>query len=383
MAALNAPRMREINRALILNYVRQSPVTRTELAERTGLTRAAISQVVADLIAAGIVVEGHQVEKAGAGRRQVKLFINLDAMYFGGVCLNRGSSWVGLINLRGDLIAEEQMEADFASADEGVDRFAWALDRQIARAGVPRERVRSVGIAAPGPVDYRNGVVRNPPNFALWHGYPLAQALSMRTGLRAVLDNISVAQAIEQKYLGAGRELSDFMVINFNDGIGSAIVLGGQLYRGARGQGSEIGHASIDMNGPQCACGNQGCLERYAAIDALLRDSPFADWKQVVDSYQESVQARRIVFHMARYLSTAIVNAMNLLDLQRVILTGDVAYRPDELLQLANRMVSARSIGSLQEKVIVAGPQVSLARTAAMPAFVSIYGDNEKKEIRI
>ena len=170
MRAINASAMRQYNRRMLLNEIRRQPVSRAELAERTHLTRASVTQIIEELIGEGLVVEGASVERSRLGRRSTLLNINPSAGAILGVNLSRGQCDVGAVDLLGTVLRYRVLPVPGRSADDLLDEIAEHL------AGLRREltaegfRVFAAGFCAPGPLEPRTGLMLNPPNFKAWHG---------------------------------------------------------------------------------------------------------------------------------------------------------------------------------------------------------------------
>ena len=374
--ATNAATMRASNRKLVLNLIRLKPISRVELAEQTRLTRASITQIVDELIAEGLV-EAASVEARGTlGRRRTQLALRRDARLVFGVNIRRSRCYVGAIDLYGDVRSEARIPLAGKSVDQAASDIAAAIDAQIGELAVPRERLAGLGVCAPGPVDYRRGIILNPPNFAAWHGAEICARLREATGLAAALEKDTNARALEEKYFGAAQDISNFMLVQIDEGVGSGVMVDDKLYRGARGLGTEIGHTSIRFDGPVCGCGGRGCLENYLRIPALLQGSRFASWHELSEA-AEADDAARLLDRAAEYLATALVNAINLYDLEKVLLTGDVSDGPDALLRRVNERVRARALtrsAAGETPVAAAGPAAPV-RTGAMAALHELFQD--------
>jgi predicted NBD/HSP70 family sugar kinase len=205
-------------------------------------------------------------------------------------------------------------------------------------------------VGAPGPLDAVSGTILNPPDFACWHDVPVVSGLARHLSLPVFLDNNASALALAERNLGLGSELDGFLLLVVDSGVGAGIVIHDELYRGNGGFGSEIGHTSIAMEGRPCSCGHRGCLERYAAIPEILGQlsasaRPAASWEEVVDRAMEGdADCLALVDREASYLAVAIVNAMNLLELEAVVLAGAVRYRPALLLERLAPYVRERAM---------------------------------------
>ncbi len=338
MRRLNSAEMKAENRSRVLSCVRAEPLSRADLARRTGLTRAAITGIVDGLIADGLIVEGARAE-APVGRSPILLEVRPQARFAAGLNISREGYVLGLVDLCGDVTVAQTYAADeFASPDEALDFLCEELKRLTA--AHRGDRFLGVGITAPGPLDAAAGRILHPPNLAFWEDFPVADALADRWGCPVRLENNAKALALAEKDYGAGRALGSFLELVVDTGIGAGIVLDGTLFRGTSGFGSELGHCSVDLHGPLCSCGNRGCVELYAAIPNILRYAQtqgmcFSSWEALVDAAEGGdASARGVVEQEAAYLACAATNAVNLFDLAGVVLAGTVTYRHALLAEL-------------------------------------------------
>lgn len=317
--ATNANTMKERNKRLVLDLIRQAKLSRAEIAAVTGLTKPAVSVIIEDLICRGIVLETPSTVTS-VGRRPLILTLNKDAGYAIGVNITRLVFTVGLINLHGEILNQEthSIAPDIQSTLNAIEAAVW---RQMQHA--KQDKLLGIGVTTPGPVDARTGTIINPPNFSDWHNFSVVERFTELSGLPVYLENIANAWALGEKYFGVAKDVSNFLTLIVDEGVGSGIVLGGKIYQGI----NELGHTSIKFDGIPCACGNKGCLEQYASMPALLNGSGFTNWKQVIDQ-----QARHLITKEAEYLSAALVNAANLFHLQMIVLAGDIRYQPQQLI---------------------------------------------------
>jgi len=329
--ARNAAAMKAGNMLEIIRMVQKEPLTRAEIARRTGLTRAAVTIIADRLTGDGVLQENSVSGKSGTLVRQ--LAVCPQRFLFLGLDLRRDGYTAGLTDLGG-----ETLDSRTAPLDPGqsFEQLIESVKSDLNRLAHPL--VTGVGVGVPGPVEPETGRVLSPPNFSLiWHR-DLRKALQNDRTSPIWIENNALARAVYEKYAGLGRSLCAFMVVIVDRGIGSGLYLGGQLYRGA-GYAGELGHLSIDRQGPLCGCGSRGCLENYAAVPMLLDrfrtqiGANVNSWADLVDKAQSGdpgcLNALR---SEADFLAQGLVSVLNLLDLEAVILTGDLTYRPDLLL---------------------------------------------------
>ncbi len=176
---------------------------------------------------------------------------------------------VGLVNTAGQILA--QLRAPMithAGPDAAFDAVVNAIGALQKQRGQPEE-IRGIGICAPGPLDPRSGVVLNPPNLPCWRNFPLAERAAQAYKIPVRVDNDANAAALAETKWGAARGYRYVFYATIGTGIGTGIVLDGQIYHGNTGSAGEGGHVTIDYNGPRCACGKRGCIEALAAGPAI------------------------------------------------------------------------------------------------------------------
>ncbi|MFF3122406.1 ROK family protein [Streptomyces sp. NPDC057908] len=320
----NLPTLRSHNAALVLDLLRvagERGISRLELAERTGLTPQAVSKITARLRAEGLAADaGHRASTGGKPRTVLRLVP--DAGYAVGMHLDRDELTVVLVDLAGAVAASRTAPLDFgAPADEVVSVAAYAVAAVRDGGAQPVDLpVLGVGVAVPGPLDHRGGVLHRVTGFPQWDGYPLRDALAARTGLPVVVDKDTNAAALGLALRAAGA--GDFAYLHLGTGLGAGLVLGGGLHRGARTGAGEFGHQTVQLDGPVCSCGGRGCIEALCL----------------------AAVARGDVAEAARVLGTGAANLVGLLDIDRVMLGGrTVAADPDAYVRGVRAVIDERA----------------------------------------
>ncbi len=354
----NAALMRQKNEKTILSLINQSPLSRAEVAKRTGLTRAAVTIITDELMRRGLISE-KPVQTAAVGRQPRMLLLNYDALYTLGINIARRKVTAAIADLGGHILAEERYGA---MTPQELERNApGILEALLQKTGIPRQKLYALGVVTPGPVDTQSQTVLNPPNFDNWHGVCVGELLK-GLGLPIFHDNVSNGTALAEKYFGAAREAASFMALLVDTGIGSGIVLDNELFAGI----NEVGHMSIRFDGKPCECGNTGCLEKYAAIPAVLEGTGLASWQEAVDRGHSALERE------AEFLSTVIVNINNLFNLERIVLCGDLSYRPEAITDLITRRIENRLL-TRKTLTVCAGQVTSRGLAACAVAAHQFY----------
>ncbi|MFC6159656.1 ROK family transcriptional regulator [Kribbella jiaozuonensis] len=334
----NLDRVGGFNDAVVLDAIRRSEqLSRVELAEATGLSGQAISNIARRLLDAGLVREAGRLRGVGLGKPRTLLELEPTGQYAVGVHLDPSVVTVVLLDLTGEVVARRPVDQYADDPDVLIDGIAKTIEEVIAASGAPRDRVTGVGIAAPGPIDVERGVVVDPPNLSAWHLVPLRDELRERTGLPIVLDKDVTAAASAEKWAGQG---GSFLFFYLGTGVGAGLVIGDEIVRGSSSNVGEIGHVIVDPDGPVCYCGRRGCVgetsqPRYLVQQAVaagvlaqgidIEDRPAVDaaFAQLCASAADGPgAAREIIVALAWRIAKVVEDVANLLDLERVVFGG-------------------------------------------------------------
>lgn len=318
--------IREINQAIVLDAVRAGrSLSRTDIARQTGLGLPTVSGITAELIDAGLLVEGGTGKSAG-GRRPVMLSLNASAGYVVGVKVTE----VEVISVLTDLDANVVDRHVEVLRDQSVDDVVGAVARCVVRltpsaGGRP---VHGVGVGLAGVIDRNRGIVRH-ATYSTWPTVDLGSVLEARLALPVVVDNDVNALVAAEQWFGVGRDVADFVAVSVGRGIGLGMVLDGRLYRGAHGGAGELGHTKVDPDGPTCPCGQRGCLEAVAGEPAIARRVSEASGRRLTITDVLELAARDdatavgALRDAGHRLGVAIGNLVNILNPRLVVLAGE------------------------------------------------------------
>jgi predicted NBD/HSP70 family sugar kinase len=336
--SLAPPRFGSRGRALEL-IRSQGPISRVELAQRTGLTQATISHVVRSLIRDGLVSEVGRGEPT-RGKPRMMLEVNPDARLGIGVQLGAESIVYVVVNLSGSVVGRLRTQgAGDRQPAEVVAAMASDITALLDGLGLDRSLVVGVGLVSPGPIDRENGVILRPPSLVSWSGYALRAEFEEATGLRVSVDNDATAAALGEHWLGATDDSRAYACVYMVSGIGAGIVIDGTVYRGVSSNVGEIGHVTVDVHGELCSCGNRGCLELFASPPAIVARAAAAVADGTLDirltgatqtdlatlgiaAMRGDQVAYEILVDAADILAAGIVSMLNLFGLDLVVLGG-------------------------------------------------------------
>jgi glucokinase-like ROK family protein len=381
--------IKTFNKRVILDMIRFTPggISRAELARQIGITRAAISTIVADLEKIGLVDEIDTGPTTG-GRRPILLAINPRFGYIVGV--DMGATHLRLVIT--DYAAHVLDEIEYPLyVGNGPSNCLAQVDKQLnlllERLQLAPANITAVGMGVPGPVVADAGMVSNPPIMPGWDGYPIRSHLENLWQLPLSLGNDAELGALGEWAYGSGRGESNLAYIKVGTGVGSGLLLNGRIYRGANGTAGEIGHITIEDNGPLCTCGNYGCLEAMAgglAIARKAREAIVSGRRTQLSAIEpEKILAvdvaraaqlgdlvsQQIITNAGKYLGIAIASLVNIFNPGLVVIGGGVAQLGDLLLEPIRKTVMERSLHSAAKTVRITSAVLG-RRASSMGAVV-------------
>ncbi|WP_426368744.1 ROK family transcriptional regulator [Streptomyces sp. E-08] len=347
---MNVPALRSHNAALVLDLLRtagENGISRLEVAERTGLTPQAVSKITARLRAEGLAAEaGHRASTGGKPRTVLRL--EPSAAHAVGVHLDRDELTVLLTDLAGTVLEVRRRPVDLGAGAGPVLDAVTEEVRALREVLPPDSTVLGAGVAMPGPLDHRAGVPGRVTGFPEWAGHPVREELAARLGLPVVLDKDTNAAALGLALRPAAP--ASFAYVHLGTGLGAGLVLGGAPLRGDRTGAGELGHQTVQLDGPPCGCGGRGCLE-VLCLAAVARGE---------------------LAGAARILGAGAANLVRLLDIDQVLLGGRVVLADPEVFAEGVREVLA-GLG-LTAPVALATGRDAVAEGAAWLTLAPVFG---------
>ncbi len=329
---------KQLNRDLVLKLIfDHETISRAEVARLTKLTRATVSEIVTGLMEEGLVEEIGYGESIG-GKAPILLSLVADSRYLIGLNLAKDKFVGAVVNLRGQIKEMVEFPVNERDGVQALQLVYQMLDQLTAKGWKP---LVGIGIGTPGLVNTREGVVVNAVNLD-WRDLPLAQLVEARYRLPVSILNDSQAIAIGEFVYGQDHPAdSNLIVITVKHGIGAGILIHGRLFQGDGGGAGEIGHVVVQDEGALCRCGNRGCLETIASAHAVVRrvqalageypqsplaHNPTASLAEIEAAWRAGdALAQRVMGDAAQYLGGAIAGLVGVLNIQKIVLTGDLA----------------------------------------------------------
>lgn len=361
----NLQLMKEINQSIVLNIIRNyGPISRADIAKKTKLSSTTVSTLVDDLVKQEYLEEIGEGESSG-GRRPILLKFNPASHFVIGVELEGRNISVAVTDLKINIINKSTERIKNTDELSIVDEIINLVRQTIKKSGVEFEKIAGMGVGVTGLIDTERGIIRQAVNLN-WKDVPLKDLIEDKfADLPIYIDNIANVAALGEKWAGVGKEVKNLIYIRIGTGIGAGIVLNGTIYEGSNGNAGEIGHMTIEPNGPRCKCGNQGCLEVLASGSAIAkraiteilggRDTLI---KKLTNGSIEQITAKivaeaakmgdklslEIWEEIGEYLGIAIANLINIYNPEIIIIGGGVAQAGKLLFEPIKRTVKKRAL---------------------------------------
>ncbi|HWD69217.1 MAG TPA: ROK family transcriptional regulator [Solirubrobacteraceae bacterium] len=321
--------LRDLNSSLLIELVRESrPISRADLARQSGLSAATVSNIVAQLIERGILVEVAIAAPTG-GRPPVLLDIDASGGYVIGIKLRGDGITTVVCDLDAQVVASLETAVSLvANPAAAVAAIEAATRKALKRAGVSRDKVLGVGIGLSGVIDSSEGVCRF-SHLLQWRDVELAKPLRDKLQLPVWVDHDMNTLTVAEKWSGDALAYRNFVTLSVGRGIGLGIVIDRAPYRGATGSAGELGHMIVEPGGALCECGRRGCLEALVGEDAvrrllgerLGREISRAELIELAAADDETTAA--VLEAAGRQLGLAVANMITLLNPELLIISGE------------------------------------------------------------
>lgn len=335
------------NRDLVLRTIfANESISRAEVARVTNLTRTTVSDVVSGLLSEGLVQEVGRGESIG-GKSPILLSVVADSRYLIGLDLGQEKFIGAILNLRGEIkeMVEEPVHDD--NGKTALELVYQIVDQLMKKKIKP---IVGIGVGTPGLVNTREGVVVNAVNLE-WQDLPLGQLLEKKYKIPVSILNDSQATAIGE-YVYGGEHASDtnLIVVNIRQGLGSGILVNGRLFQGDGGGAGEIGHVVVQENGELCRCGKYGCLETVSSARAVVNQLNFNSLDQAQAAFDSGdAKATQVVENAAHFLGISLANLIGSLNIQKIVLTGDMTRFGTRWLDAVNASMRNAALARLSE----------------------------------
>lgn len=291
-----------------------------------------------------------------------------------GVDLGGTKIATGIIDINGKILSKNKEPTLIKNGPEGViSQMIRMVEENLKKIKISLKEVKGIGIGAAGPLDTKKGIIIEPPNLPGWKNVQLVKPFKEKFSLPVYLDNDANAACLGEWYFGAGKGTKNMVYLTVSTGIGGGVIIEGKLYHGANDNAGEIGHMTINPDGPLCGCGNRGCLEAHASGTSIARYA-----KEILKGYKgktlilefsenniEKVTAEivfksakagdrlaeKIVNKTSEYLGIGVANVINIFNPEKVVLGGGVTKAGEMLFKIVRKVAKERAMSSLFKAV--------------------------------
>ncbi|AIQ75342.1 MULTISPECIES: ROK family transcriptional regulator [Paenibacillus] len=339
--------MKRQNRLTVFEIIKnQQPISRASIAKQTGMSPTTVSRIVGELTEEGYLLDSEQVS-SGLGRKSTLIGMIDTSVLSVGVELDRSLMSIGIVDLQGQLICSSQFpRTPDESPDRTLERIKDAIDQLFQQHVIDRTRIVGIGVGLPGIVNNEEGIVVFSVQLG-WKNVPLAKRLKELTGFEIAVDNELKVRALAEHLKGAAVGSSRTALLGFGQGVGSAMILEGEIYRGVMNSAGEIGHTTVDPNGMMCECGKAGCLQTYINISSLLSEAnrirPIRTIEELFAAKHAGEQwAIHLIDRALMYMAITINNVVCMYNPDSVILSGELVDKFPDIYEEVEQLYLSR-----------------------------------------
>lgn len=355
-----------INQFNILNTIRKAGlISRVEIAELTGQSRAAVTNITARLIKEKMIFEKETKTSPSRGRRRILLALNPEAAHVVGVKLSAFQLSFAVTNLQADVLSSLIVPVRIGKrpVEFVADLIEEGIRHCVAEARLSMRKISGIGIGMPGLIDSEKGVAYWSPLYKKGNT-TLRNLIQSRFKIKTHIENDANTVTLAQQWFGEGRDVDNFLMVTVEHGIGMGIVVNGQIYRGVNRIGAEFGHLVIRPGGALCRCGKRGCIESYAAdyriLETAIEACKAGDWKcngvssltieEVTDIAKRGEPALRKIFKNAgEVLGLGISGLVQIFNPAKIIIAGEGVRAGALLFTPMRKMIKRHTTPEMHE----------------------------------
>jgi len=371
---INSESMGRSNRLAILNLIRRYPgISRRDLVEMTGLNPSTVTNIVFDLMKSGFVEEGGKNTTNKPGKRRVNLLPAKSAACAILIKIGVENTQIGLGYLNNDFERIDEFSTPSAP-DEFLEEVGKRIDKILKYS---KNRISEISISVPGIVDKNEISMKILPHLG-WKEIKIKEEIERFTGEKHIpiyLENEAKLSLMAEMYFNDDiQKMVNGAYIYISQGVGGALLINGEIFLGTSFTAGEIGHMSINADGPACHCGNSGCWEEYISIDTVvqkynsqgqLKGSNFkSQFEDLIFRSEHDRVADEVLNEMMHYLSIGIVNIVNILNPQFVMIGGMGEKIPKRYVQIVRNEVNKKALGSATKDLLILTSSMDMIQSA-------------------
>ncbi|MFD2213274.1 ROK family protein [Metabacillus endolithicus] len=344
----------------------EEPISRADIAQRTGLNKATVSSLVNELLTKDFVYESGPGESSG-GRRPVLLHYNVNAGYSIGIDLGVNYILGVVTDLKGKILLEKTVKVNehtFIEVTEQIKQVIHSLIKDLPKTPYG---IIGIGLGIPGIVD-KQGEIRVAPNLG-WKNSDIKTLLEEEFQIPVIVENEANAGAYGEKQFGVGQDYKNIVYVSAGIGIGVGLILNNELYQGLHGFSGEMGHMVINMNGIPCSCGSKGCWEAYASEHALLKSAGSdSTLESLIDKANNQDEKAIALFkETGQYIGYGINNIINTFNPEQIIIGNRLAMAQTWIKQSMLDIIYSHSLSFQQQDL-----QISFSKHSTHSAALGV-----------
>ena len=360
---VNSNSLKERNQNILLTLIkRDEGCSRAELSKKSGLKPATVTKIITRLIDS-CIVEETGIVSGEKGRRSIGLKLNKNDYAVIGVRITRTYFQVGMFNLIGEILQQEKVRLDaLEGAKTAVDKVLRKVFDFMKRESVRQKLI--IGVSVPGPYFPKEGKIHLMTDFPGWEEISLTEVFEEAFSIPVIIDHDANAGALAEWWENSAEiENGTSLYLAVGEGIGSGVVIDGNIFYGTLGTAGEIGHSSIDFDGLRCECGNRGCLTQYASVTKLMKyikderddfsetvipeDFTFDDVVSAINA--DDALAVAVMKKIARHLAYGIINAICAYGPAEIIIGDQMAVIGEPLILEIKKVIQRRTLQEFAE----------------------------------
>lgn len=376
-------RIREDHKIIVLNYIRiNKAVSRTDIYKNTNISKPTVTRVIEQLLQEGLVVEsGIAANESEVGRKPIYLQINPSAHYCIGINISKKAIRASIIDLSMNIIFKKTTSIKHINeVDEFKNIVLNCIEELLTEVkGIDKSKILGVGIGVPGSVDYDKGIIvafASKPNIV---NVNLKDYIEEKLNIHVLIDNNAKTRALGEYWYGYGSGYKNIIFVVCSEGIGSGIIVDGNILRGKNNETGEFGHMSINTDGRRCSCGRYGCVEAYCALESVENEIKIAlkhgrksivmesvegdieaiDYKLICEAANKNdLLCKEQLEEVACFFSTGLANMIKIINPELVILSGELFDESQYFYKLVKEYTKDRLLSNLSQDVVLMNRRV-------------------------
>jgi len=350
---INQSLIKESNLKTLFNLIyHREPISRSELAGLTDLSPTTISSLVDELIQSGLVVSVGTSDTKNIGRKPIMLKVNANGAYIAAFRWGRSGLNYLLYDLKCGVVEHHVIEINSSNnfAKTIYDTIINTTYRKI-----EKRKLLAVCISIPAIIDSSSYAIDSSVLRLRENSRVITELTELFPSTPIVIGNESVFFTYAEKEFGGAKNVNNLFYVNISDGVGSGIMLDGKIYKGSMGIAGEFGHTTIDIHGPECECGNRGCLENYISLPAIVSSytqhaqdkglPPANSIDEIAVAYSNNDPvAVEVIHEVAQILNYGLYNVINLLNIDRIVIGGGIRKFGKPFLDELNQCTNTRAV---------------------------------------